>query len=228
MVDSRLMRLSKTTKGWRMSIASLSGTLALTACAGHHPTDTLTAAVLRASEAMRSGDAESLHAMLDERLIVGTSVESLATSMKDDAAEFASLADGLDKPSSITVEATISLEAGQEMEFVLEDGAWKLQTPIVESHAAKDPLAALAILVETLRDVRADLIASGSLASQHEAGFLSLLEAMADQLSSVKAEELILSEDRCYITLGTGQKIELVREGDSWKVSSIFPPLQFP
>ena len=50
---------------------------------------------------------------------------------------------------------------------------------------------------------------------------------LAGEIDQVKPEDLVLAEDRCYLNLPSGRKIELVREGDSWKVYSIFPAIEF-
>ncbi len=201
---------------------------AASACATHHPTDTVGEAVKQAADSMRSGDAETLHGMLGERLVIGMSVDSLAATMKDDAKELAALAKDMENPASITMEATVETGSGKTLEFVLEGETWKLLTHVVEPEVATDPLSALALLAKGLLEIREDLMASGVLAAQHETGILHALETIAGEISSVKSEALILNDDRCYVTLATGQKIELVREGESWKVMSMFPPLQFP
>jgi hypothetical protein len=201
--------------------------LGIAACAARQPRDTLDDALGAASRAMVGGDAPTLIAMLDERLVVGMTPESLAGDMMRDAAEFAELGAMLSRPEKVDFKATIETGGGQKLELVLEDDGWKLATPVKAASTAKDPIQALALLADELDSLRGELAESGLLAKTHEKGFLAMLETLASEVRQVRPEDLVLAEDRCYCNLPSGRKIELVREDDTWKVFSIFPPIEF-
>ena len=211
----------------RRHLTALVATVMALGCAARQPTDTLDEALEEASLAMQEKDAARLHALLDEKLKVGVSEESLAKDLERNETEYEELATLLTHPVKVQFLAHVQTGKGEKLELVLEGEAWKLATPIKTQESAGDPVQALKRLADKLRTLRTHLLESGLLAEQHEKGFLSLLEKLAAEIDQVKPEDLVLAEDRCYLNLPSGRKIELVREGESWKVYSIFPAIEF-
>ncbi len=201
--------------------------LAGSGCAARQPTDTLDAALEEASRAMQEKDAALLYSLLDEKLKVGVSEESLSKDLERNEAEYRQLASLLSNPSKVQFLAQVQTAKGEKLDLVLEAQTWKLATPLKTQESSSDPVQALKRLADKLRALRTHLVESGLLAEQHEKGFLALLEKLASEIDQIKPEDLVLAEDRCYLNLPSGRKIELVREGDSWKVYSIFPAIEF-
>jgi len=203
--------------------------VALTAagCAARQPTDTLDEALAKASRAMIDGDAPALLAMLDERLKVGVTGESLAKDLAKNSAEYADLAAMLSSPTSIEFEAIVKTDSGDTIALVLEEDSWKLDTSVLAPDAAGDPMTALRRLASHLKSLAASILETHLLAEQHDKGFIATLESLAAEIEQIRPQDLVLSEDRCYCNLPSGRKVELVREEDTWKIFSIFPPLEF-
>jgi len=206
---------------------ALVAALAALGCASRQPTDTLAEALDEASRAMQEKDAALLFSMLDEKLKVGMSEESLSKDLDRNEAEYKELASLISSPAKVQFLAHVQTKKGKKLDLVLEGETWKLATPIKTQQSATDPVQALKRLADKLRSLRTHLLESGLLAEQHEKGFLALLEKLASEIDQIKPEDLVLAEDRCYLNLSSGRKIELVREGDSWKVYSIFPAIEF-
>jgi hypothetical protein len=211
----------------RASLLALAATIAVSGCAARQPTDTLDEALEETSRAMQQKDAALLYSLLDEKLKVGVNEESLAKDLDRNEAEYGELAALLASPAKVQFLAQVKTDQGEKLDLVLEGESWKLATPIRTQESATDPVQALKRLADKLRSLRTHLMESGLLAEQHEKGFLALLEKLASEIDQIKPEDLVLAEDRCYLNLPSGRKIELVREEDGWKVYSIFPAIEF-
>jgi hypothetical protein len=196
-------------------------------CAAKQPTDTFQPTLDEAARSMKDKDAAALHAMLGEKLTVGTSIESLSMELENNAKEYGSLAEMVAEPTSVIFEAKVTLEGGQTLDLVEEQGVWKLATPVIKPTNPTDPVAVLAMFAEHLLDLAKAMKKSDVLAGHHDEGFLSMLETLAAELVSVRTQDLVLSEDRCYVDLPSGTKVELVRENEGWKVYSVFPAIEF-
>lgn len=201
--------------------------LMICGCADPRPTDGLQTALDEAARSMKEADAQTLHPMLDEKLTVGTSVQKLQEDLERDHAEFAHLAQQIQSPVQVVMEATVHLDGGKTLELVKEDEIWKLATPVVKSQKPTDPLEVLASFADRLEELAEGLEDSEVLAEHHSEGFLSVIETLVKELRGVAAEDLVLNEDRCYVNLPSKHKIELVRVKDGWKIHSIFPAIEF-
>jgi hypothetical protein len=211
----------------RTSLLALAATIAASGCAARQPTDTLDEALEEASRAMQHKDAALLYSLLDEKLKVGVNEESLSRDLDRNEAEYEELAALLASPAKVQFLAQVKTKQGEKLDLVLEGETWKLDTPIRTQESTTDPVQALKRLADKLRSLRTHLLESGLLAEQHEKGFLALLDKLASEIDQIKPEDLVLAEDRCYLNLPSGRKIELVREEDGWKVYSIFPAIEF-
>lgn len=206
---------------------ALGTALMVLGCAARQPRDTLDEALEQAAGAMTQKDAPALYGMLDEKLRVGMNEESLSNDLDRNESEYAELASLIASPTKIEFRALVEVKGGGKLDFVLEGESWKLATPVMTDKSATDPIQALSKLADKLEALRKHMSESGLLAQQHEKGFLQMLEKMAAEIRQIRPEDLVLAEDRCYVNLPSGRKIELVREGEVWKVSSIFPAIEF-
>ncbi len=196
-------------------------------CAAAQPTDDFTPVLDRMATAMQDRDGATLHAMLDDKLTVGMTPDSLTADLERDHAEFAALADQIAHTSKVTFEATVKLADGKTLDLVKEGETWKLATTVVKITVPTDPVSVLAAFGLELGNMAAALKEAKVLAKQHQEGLLATISTLASEIAAVEAKDLVIAEDRCYVDLPSGHKIELVREPDGWKVSSVFPALEF-
>jgi hypothetical protein len=200
---------------------------AVLGCASQQPTDTFETTLDAAARAMAEGRAEALYAMLGEKQKVGMSVASLAADLERNHAEFAELAEDIAHPVDVRFEAVIALDGHEDLLLVEQDGVWKLDMELFEEDVPTDPVHVLGVFSDELASLAQDLAESAVLAERHEDGILATLRTLAAEIAAVRAEDLVLSEDRCYVDLPSGHKVELVKEEEVWKVFSVFPPLTF-
>lgn len=199
------------------------------ACGGARTADPETA--LKAyAKALREGRADDAYRLLSDEARRGISLEAFRRMVKESPDDVREVARSLERPSAPAVVTARVSAQGQELELVLEDGAWKVEASAVDFYAQDTPRRAVQGFVRALERRRWDVLLrfvpdghkDGLDAAKLKAAWegpskdemLQVLAALKQALPSASIEE---TGDRATLAYGAGT-LELVRERGLWKI----------
>lgn len=130
----------------------------LAACGGPRAEDPHS--VLRSyARALDEGRAEDAYRMLSEEARRGVSLEAFRRMVKDDREEVREIARALSRPTAApVVTATVTSATGQELQLVLESGAWKVEATAIDLYAQDTPRHAIQGFVRAVERKRYDVV----------------------------------------------------------------------
>ncbi len=172
--------------------------------------------------AVRGGDGDALHALMDERGQSSVSREDLGQMLEDNQAELGERAAQLETQldGGLESRATVRLPGGELAVLALEDGEWKIVGGVLDAPALQTPEDAVRSLRRALR--RRNLagvlrVLARAPRSQIEAEIDRFLEDTEDDLD-IDAE---IQGNEAVVHLANQRTIRLVREAGEWRILEV-------
>jgi hypothetical protein len=204
--------------------------LAASACGGAKAEDP-ESALRTYARALEDGRADDAYRMLSDEARRGVSLESFRRMVRDSPEEVREIGRGLARPTSPpVVTATVTTPGGQELDLVLEDGRWKVESSAIDLYTQDSPRHAVQGFVRALERKRYDVILryvpdghkegldAAKLKSSWEGHdkeeMEQVLSALKQALPTASIEE---TGERATMPYGAGT-MQLVREHGLWKI----------
>jgi hypothetical protein len=211
--------------------AALVAAQALTlGCAGAKAEDPQS--VLRSyAHALEEGRSDDAYRMLSDEARRGVSLEAFRRMVKDNPEEVREIGKSLQRPTAPpVVTATVTSPSGQELQLVLEDGRWKVESSAIDLYAQDTPRHAVQGFVRALDRKRYDIVLR-YVPDSHKEGLdgpklkaaweghdkdemTQVLAALKQALPAATIEE---TGERATMPYGAGT-MQLVREHGLWKI----------
>ena len=216
----------------RVLPAILALTLGLAACGGGQRQADDPSSVLKAyARALEEGRAEDAYRMLSDEARRGVSLEAFRRMVKDSPEEVREIGRALARPTAPpVVTATVTGPSGQELQLVLESGAWRVEATAIDLYAQDSPRHAVQGFVRALERKRYDVILR-YVPDGHKEGLdpaklkeaweghdkeemEQVLSALKQALPTASIEE---TGERATMPYGAGT-LQFVRERGLWKI----------
>lgn len=183
------------------------------------------------SRALEEGRAEDAYRMLSEEARRGISLEAFRRMVKDNPEEVREIARALARPTATpVVTATVTSANGQELQLVLENGAWKVEATAIDLYAQDSPRRAIQGFVRAVERKRYDVVLK-YVPDAHKEGLDAaklksaweghdkeeieqVVSALKQALPTATIEE---TGDSATMAYGAGT-MQLVRERGLWKI----------
>lgn len=183
------------------------------------------------ASALEEGRADDAYRMLSDDARRAVSLEAFRKLVHDNPDEAREMARALRRPTGPpVVTATVTTPEGHELELVLEDGEWRVDTSAVDFYAQDTPRHAVRGFVRALERKRYDVllryVPEGHLEGLDSAKLKKAWEgpdreeiqhvllALKQALPAATIEE---TGDRATLSYGAGT-LQLVREHGVWKI----------
>jgi hypothetical protein len=188
--------------------------------------------VLRSyARALAEGRSDDAYRMLSDEARRGVSLEAFRRMVKDNPDEVREIGKSLQRPTAPpVVTATVTSPSGQELQLVLEDGRWKVESSAIDLYAQDTPRHAVQGFVRALDRKRYDIVLryvpdahkEGLEAPKLKAAWeghdkdemMQVLAALKQALPAATIEE---TGERATMPYGAGT-MQLVREHGLWKI----------
>jgi hypothetical protein len=192
-------------------------------CAGD-PRDALDAY----ARALRDRDAEQLWLLSDaayRRAHDRSAVEAHLRSHPDEADRLLRAIE-----DAGAMRATIELGGGERLVLVKEVEGWRVSFGGIEPFSADTPERALSTFFRAARTRRLDALrrvmpeatlagfAEDAALDAHLSSLADRIEAAQKELGPIRPDMAQIEADRAWIKYGAEKRVELVREGDRWRV----------
>ncbi len=215
-----------------MLAISLVAATALAACGGGQRTADDPSSVLKAyAKALEDGRAEDAYRMLSDEARRGISLEAFRRLVKDSPEEVKEIGRSLARPTAPpVVTATVTGPNGQELQLVLESGAWRVEATAIDLYAQDSPRHAVQGFVRALERKRYDVVLryvpdghkegldaaklKGAWEGHDKEEMDQVLSALKQALPTATIEE---TGERATMPYGAGT-LQLVRERGLWKI----------
>jgi hypothetical protein len=196
---------------------------ALVGCAGD-PQRTIDAY----AEALRTKDAEQVWLLSDTAFRRAHDRAEVEAILRDRPDEVERLLRAIEAAGALR--ATIELEGGGRLTLVKEEGGWRVSHGGLEPSSAETPEAALRTFFRAAESRRLDVLrtvmpeafvagfADDAALDAHLSAVKPRIEAAQKALPAIRPNMAQIEGDRAFIAYGAGKKVELVREGDRWRV----------
>lgn len=173
------------------------------------------------ANAVRSGDADAVHALLTRDAQRSLGRAGTARLLTEQRAELGRQAEGLLSPETrVEATATLLLRDGSHAELTLEPEGFRVAAAETLPSAARTPSEALEGLRQALsrRSYPALLrVLSGETRGAVESDVRSLVAGLADP----KALDVRVNGDRAEVEIPGGHAVTLKREGGIWRVDDV-------
>jgi hypothetical protein len=160
------------------------------------------------------------------------SFEKFERTLKERPEDLRGLADALGRPGQeLEISARVRSETGDQLELVLEDGAWRADLSAIELYSQATPLEALDSFVRAFEAARYDVLMRFAPASHREGlteaqlreawqgeqkrEMQELVQALKVQLPTARAEVI---GDRATVAYGAAGNVQLLLEDGAWKI----------
>jgi hypothetical protein len=189
-------------------------------------------AALRAyAHALEQGRADDAYRMLSDEARRGVSIDAFRRMVKDSPDDVREIGRSLERPTTApVVTAVVTTPAGQELDLVLENGKWKIESSAIDLYTQDTPRHAVQGFVRALERKRYDVILK-YVPEGHKEGLDAAKlrssweghdkEEMEQVLSSLKQAlpNATIEEtgERATMPYGAGT-MQLVREHGLWKI----------
>ncbi|MFH1437371.1 MAG: hypothetical protein ABIJ56_16825 [Pseudomonadota bacterium] len=195
-----------------------------TACASKKvQVSTLKQALGNMSETIEKKDHDAFYDLLSEEQKIGLDGEKIKSSMESNGDEFKHLASLLQTPKKIRLQAALSSSEKEFITFILEDGTWKLEEGVFDLGTANTPAEALKELMGKLKLLRAALSQDALISSTYKESLVGSFDKLIEELAGLNPRTVVINNDRAFVVLPSGKRIEFVMEEGRWKVSRIIP-----
>jgi hypothetical protein len=204
------------------------------ACAaGQHPGGDPQAVLRAYAVALRDGRADDAYRLLSDEARRGISIEAFRRMISDDPEGVREIGRSLERPTAPPiVTATVTGPSGQELNLVLENGAWRVDGTTIDLYAQDTPRHAIQGFVRAIERKRYDVVMR-YVPEAHKEGLdapklLSAWEGHEkDEIAQVVAAlkqalpggQIEETGDRATMPYGAGT-IQLVREHGLWKIEN--------
>ena len=185
------------------------------------------------ARALEEGRADDAYRMLSDEARRGISLEAFRRMVKDNPDDVKEIGRALARPTSTpVVTATVTSPNGQELDLVLENGRWKVESTAIDLYAQDSPRHAVQGFVRALERKRYDVILryvpdahkEGLDAAKLKAAWEGhdkeemeqVLSSLRQALPTAKFEE---TGDHATLPYGAGT-MQLVREHGLWKIEN--------
>lgn len=191
-------------------------------------------AVLRDyARALQEGRADDAYRFLSDDARRGASLEAFRRMVHDNPEEVREIGRALSRPTAPpVVTATVTNPGGQELQLVLENGAWKVDASAIDLYAQDTPRHAVQGFVRALERKRFDVILrfvpdahregldapklKATWEGEEKQGMEQILAALKQALPNASIEE---TGERAALPYGAGT-LQLVREHGLWKIEN--------
>lgn len=196
---------------------------ALAGCASD-PKEALDAYV----QALRARDAERLWLLSDDAFRRTHDREALEAHLREHPEEAEQLVRAIEGAGA--VRATVELADGRRLHLVREGGAWRVAFGGLEPFSAETPEAALWTFFRAAESGRLDALrtvipeallasfADDAALSAHLSAVRPRIDAAKQALPRIRPNMAQIEGNRAWIGYGPGKRVELLREGDRWRV----------
>ncbi|MGO8998355.1 MAG: hypothetical protein ACLQVI_33975 [Polyangiaceae bacterium] len=213
------------------ALVALAFACGLGACASASPAKDPSAILRAYGVALAEGRADDAYRMLSDDARRGTSLEAFRRMVKDDPEQVRDIGKSLERPTAPpVVTAKVVAPDGQELDLVLEKGAWRIDAAAIDLYAQDSPRHAVQGFVRALERKRYDVILryvpdghkegidAQKLKESWEGGskdeMEQVLSSLKQALPGSKFEE---TGDHATFAYGAGT-MQLVREHGLWKI----------
>ncbi len=213
-----------------MILLSAALAVAASACGGPAAEDPQSA-LHGYARALEEGRADDAYRMLSEEARRGVSLEAFRRMVKDSPEEVHEIGRGLARPTSPpVVTAAVTTPGGQELDLVLENGKWKVESSAIDLYTQDSPRHAVQGFVRALERKRYDVILryvpdghkegldplklKSSWEGHDKEEMEQVLSALKQALPTASIEE---TGERATMPYGAGT-MQLVREHGLWKI----------
>ena len=183
--------------------------------------------------ALQEGRADDAYRLLSDDARRGVSLEAFRRMVKDNPDEVREIGRSLARPTAApVVNATVTSPSGQELQLVLENGAWKVDASAIDLYAQDTPRHAVQGFVRALERKRYDVILrfvpdahkegldapklKATWEGEEKQGMEQILAALKQALPNASIEE---TGERAALPYGAGT-LQLVREHGLWKIEN--------
>jgi hypothetical protein len=211
--------------------ASICLIFALVACGGAPRAEDPSGVLKSYARALEEGRSDDAYRMLSDEARRGISLEAFRRMVKDNPDEVREIGRALARPTSApVVTATVTSPSGQELDLVLENGKWKVESTAIDLYSQDTPRHAVQGFVRALERKRYDVILK-YVPDAHKEGLDAVKlkaaweghdkEEMEQVLSSLKQSlptaTIEETGERASMPYGAGT-MQLVREHGLWKI----------
>jgi hypothetical protein len=203
----------------------------LAGCAGGARTNDPTSVLHSYARALEEGRADDAYRILSDDARRGISLEAFRRMVKDDPDEVREIGRSLERPTSApVVTAKVTAPGGQELDLVLENGVWKVDSTAIDLYAQDTPRHAVQGFVRALERKRYDVILryvpdahregldaaklKGAWEGHDKEEMDQVLSSLRQAMPTAKIEE---TGDHATLPYGAGT-MQLVREHGLWKI----------
>lgn len=198
--------------------------MVLTACGASAPVPPPQTAVERYLKAIEAQDSAGMYALLSPERRQGVGAEQFQQRVADTRTELTESAQRIrDTGTPAEASAVVTLEDGETVQLVLENGQWRIAAGLLDAASLRTPNDAVQTLHRVL--VRRDLAGLLALLTREErtsweAAFGRMIESTADPLDW----ETEVRGDEATVRTTGGGVILLHRESGRWRVQDIREP----
>lgn len=175
------------------------------------------------SDTVESSNHEEFYELLTEKQKIGIKKEDVKQSMESNKEEFKELFSLLEEPAAVKLKATVAYSDSEKLVFVMEGEEWKIDEGLYILAKAASPEEACRELLKRLLILR-ELMQKESVFS---AAYIKIqvdsLDSMIEELSTLNAKNIVISDDHAFLILPPGRRIEFIFEEGQWKITRIFP-----
>lgn len=185
------------------------------------------------ARALQEGRADDAYRFLSDDARRGASLEAFRRMVHDNPEEVREIGRALSRPTAPpVVTATVTNPGGQELQLVLENGAWKVDASAIDLYAQDTPRHAVQGFVRALERKRFDVILrfvpdahregldapklKATWEGEEKQGMEQILAALKQALPNASIEE---TGERAALPYGAGT-LQLVREHGLWKIEN--------
>lgn len=204
-------------------------TLAAVACA---PTTTRPQDVLAAySRALSAGRHDEAYRLMSEEFRRQVTLEEFRRAMRDNPAEVRETVAALSRASDeATITARVRYGMGDELSLVIERGAWRIDSPILEFYSQRTPRDALRSFVRAMEHQRFEVVLLFVPAEYRRTMTVQQVRAMFEgeprtrtlalvqNLRAHLDEPIEVTGDRASMQYAEGYTVLFVREDGLWRI----------
>jgi hypothetical protein len=173
------------------------------------------------AQAVRDNDAEAAYALLDDEVREDVSLEDVERLMNENRAELADQAAEVRAlAGDVEAEATVTLESGETVRLVLENGEWAIDGNVLGAPALRTPRDTVLALRRALQR-RSLAGVERVLARQPRAEIAAEIERIVEETADELDLDVEMRGNRAVVKTTGGREIELVREAGEWKIVAI-------
>lgn len=186
--------------------------------------------------ALARGDLRGAYALTSVELQRRLPFEAFAAGFAGPAAEPAVLGQRIAAEATrVPPRVDVTLQTGEPVPLVFEDGRWRVDGPIYEAWGQETPRAAIRTFVRALEARRYDVVLRlvpdrerGALTPERLRTFWESVDAAAHRrllvdLRAALASPLVESGDEAHVPLTGGGEVRLAREPGGWKIEDLGP-----